>query len=211
MSNKNATPESWRIRPITRRDWSTIERLFGERGACGGCWCMSWRVPSHGQGMGGLQGRAESHEPQAAGRGWKCSCRDRSRSTATDRMVLVRPAGEFFRVSRGCERSAETHPPIRGQWYAFLFSWMAAKGLGTALLQAATERAFALGASEVEGFPAVPCARMSPFRERLRGRGFRSCSSQLTITGGTGRRQAAHLSSDRRCRTIDSSASAVLR
>ena len=23
--------------------WSDLERLFGESGACGGCWCMSWR------------------------------------------------------------------------------------------------------------------------------------------------------------------------
>ncbi len=23
--------------------WQDVERLFGERGACGGCWCMEWR------------------------------------------------------------------------------------------------------------------------------------------------------------------------
>ncbi len=25
--------------------WKDVEALFGPRGACGGCWCMSWRVP----------------------------------------------------------------------------------------------------------------------------------------------------------------------
>src|SRR5712691_10432503 len=29
----------------TASRWSDIEELFGERGACGGCWCMFWRVP----------------------------------------------------------------------------------------------------------------------------------------------------------------------
>lgn len=24
--------------------WPDFERLFGERGACGGCWCMYWRL-----------------------------------------------------------------------------------------------------------------------------------------------------------------------
>ncbi len=24
--------------------WKDFEELFGERGACGGCWCMSWRL-----------------------------------------------------------------------------------------------------------------------------------------------------------------------
>src|SRR6186713_321087 len=32
------------VRDLTPRDWPTIERLFGPRGACGGCWCMVWRV-----------------------------------------------------------------------------------------------------------------------------------------------------------------------
>jgi GNAT superfamily N-acetyltransferase len=30
--------------PLTPRRWKDFEELFGERGACGGCWCMSWRL-----------------------------------------------------------------------------------------------------------------------------------------------------------------------
>jgi len=30
--------------PLTRERWRDFERLFGERGACGGCWCMWWRL-----------------------------------------------------------------------------------------------------------------------------------------------------------------------
>jgi GNAT superfamily N-acetyltransferase len=25
--------------------WADVEALFGERGACAGCWCMFWRLP----------------------------------------------------------------------------------------------------------------------------------------------------------------------
>jgi GNAT superfamily N-acetyltransferase len=28
--------------PLTPDRWKDFEKLFGERGACGGCWCMSW-------------------------------------------------------------------------------------------------------------------------------------------------------------------------
>jgi GNAT superfamily N-acetyltransferase len=28
------------IRPLTASRWKDLETLFGERGACGGCWCM---------------------------------------------------------------------------------------------------------------------------------------------------------------------------
>jgi hypothetical protein len=30
--------------PLTPDRWSDFETLFGERGACGGCWCMLWRL-----------------------------------------------------------------------------------------------------------------------------------------------------------------------
>lgn len=30
--------------PFTPDRWNDFETLFGERGACGGCWCMLWRL-----------------------------------------------------------------------------------------------------------------------------------------------------------------------
>lgn len=30
--------------PLTRERWGDFEELFGSRGACGGCWCMFWRL-----------------------------------------------------------------------------------------------------------------------------------------------------------------------
>jgi hypothetical protein len=32
------------ILPLTPERWPDFERLFGARGACGGCWCMYWRL-----------------------------------------------------------------------------------------------------------------------------------------------------------------------
>ena len=34
-----------RIEPLTPELWPAFERLFGEHGACAGCWCTHWRVP----------------------------------------------------------------------------------------------------------------------------------------------------------------------
>src|SRR5262249_11334986 len=30
--------------PLTPERWPDLEKLFGTRGACGGCWCMTWRL-----------------------------------------------------------------------------------------------------------------------------------------------------------------------
>lgn len=35
---------SLRFNVLTPQRWDDIEKLFGERGACGGCWCMWWRL-----------------------------------------------------------------------------------------------------------------------------------------------------------------------
>ncbi|HSN57983.1 MAG TPA: hypothetical protein VLR72_00715 [Clostridiaceae bacterium] len=32
------------IFPLDISRWEDFETLFGEKGACGGCWCMSWRL-----------------------------------------------------------------------------------------------------------------------------------------------------------------------
>jgi GNAT superfamily N-acetyltransferase len=34
------------IRPLTPELWPALEDLFGEKGACNGCWCMYWRIGS---------------------------------------------------------------------------------------------------------------------------------------------------------------------
>ena len=32
------------IIPLTPANWTDFEQLFGEKGACGGCWCMWWKL-----------------------------------------------------------------------------------------------------------------------------------------------------------------------
>ncbi|MCJ7554313.1 MAG: hypothetical protein MUO34_10570 [Ignavibacteriaceae bacterium] len=30
------------FKPLTSETWKDFEKLFGEKGACAGCWCMYW-------------------------------------------------------------------------------------------------------------------------------------------------------------------------
>jgi len=43
MESKKEKPLKLSFQPVTENRWTDFERLFGERGACGGCWCMFWR------------------------------------------------------------------------------------------------------------------------------------------------------------------------
>lgn len=33
-------------KPLSPQRWTDFETLFGPRGACGGCWCMFWKLPN---------------------------------------------------------------------------------------------------------------------------------------------------------------------
>jgi predicted GNAT family acetyltransferase len=43
------------VREMTPGLWGDLEELFGEKGACGGCWCMWWRIEP-GEKWQGLKG-----------------------------------------------------------------------------------------------------------------------------------------------------------
>jgi GNAT superfamily N-acetyltransferase len=40
----HSSPMTLTIRPLTPDLWPALEDLFGENGACNGCWCMYWRI-----------------------------------------------------------------------------------------------------------------------------------------------------------------------
>ncbi len=42
--NRKGKHQKLDVHPLTKKRWSDFERLFGDRGACGGCWCMYWRL-----------------------------------------------------------------------------------------------------------------------------------------------------------------------
>jgi GNAT superfamily N-acetyltransferase len=144
------------VRPLQPDDWPAITRLFGPNGACGGCWCMWWRVPRGGKLWEEAKGRKNrdafrrlvqsgavhgilafsGDEPV----GWCCFGPRRTFPRVDTVRALKRdcPDGTWSIVC--------FYVPARWRW----------RGVASALLEAATERALALGATEVEGYPVVP-------------------------------------------------------
>ncbi|MBM3555226.1 MAG: GNAT family N-acetyltransferase [Alphaproteobacteria bacterium] len=143
----------WRLRTLRKTDGPVVERLFGSRGACGGCWCMWWRLARGGKLWEESKGEKNRHaflDLIAAGKvhailafegkepvGW-CSFGPRpSFPRLTRSRVLARDVGE-------------------GTWTIacyFLAPAARGRGLGQALLEAARKEAVKLGAKEVEGIP----------------------------------------------------------
>jgi len=44
MPQKQSNTPQLKFHPLTPERWPDLEKLFNPRGACGGCWCMWWRL-----------------------------------------------------------------------------------------------------------------------------------------------------------------------
>ena len=145
-----------RVEPLTPARWKDLEQLFGPRGACGGCWCMYWRIPraqyqtQKGEGnrralhrrvedgaVPGLIGYAAG-EPVA----W-CAVEPRDHYPGLARSRILQPvdARAVWSVSCLYVRSDERR-----------------RGRTVEMLRAAASYAKSQGATIVEGYPHEPGA-----------------------------------------------------
>jgi GNAT superfamily N-acetyltransferase len=143
------------VRPLQEDDWPTIEQLFGPNGACGGCWCMWWRVPQGGKLWDRMKGTKN---------------RDAFRKLVEDgevhAVIAFRGEEPVGWCSFGPRRSYPRLERVRAlrrdwpedTWSILCFyiptAWRR-RGVARLLLKAATARAFKLGAREIEGYPVV--------------------------------------------------------
>jgi GNAT superfamily N-acetyltransferase len=148
MPNKKS-PYTWR--PLSTETWHDFEVLFGERGACGGCWCMTWRCKradfnaSKGAGnKAAIRKLAKSGEPVGIllykddeAIGW-CSVAPRQQFVALENSRVWAPVDDKPVWSVSCFFVAKPH---RNQ------------GLTVKLLKSAVDYAQQHGAKIVEGYP----------------------------------------------------------
>ena len=140
--------------PLTPARWADFERLFGERGACGGCWCMWWRLK-----------RSEFEQKKGAGNkramkaivrkgdvpgiiayagkepvGW-CAVAPREDYGTLERSRILKPVDEQPVWSVVCFFVEKAHRDT---------------GVSVELLEAAVAHAKRHGARIVEGYPVEP-------------------------------------------------------
>ncbi len=146
------TRDDERFEPLTPELWDDLELLFGERGACGGCWCMAPRLTrsefERGKGdanrdalralvmSGRIPGLLAYHgdEPVA----W----------------VAIEPREVFGRLARSRIHAPVDDAPVWSVVCLFLRKDQRRGGLSTRLLRAAVEHVRGRGGPRiVEGYP----------------------------------------------------------
>jgi len=142
------------FRPLTPSRWPDLEALFGERGACGGCWCMWWRLErarfnrQRGPGNKRALKRIVKNGPPpgllayAGGRpvGW-CALGPRASYSALERARTLKPVDE---------------KPVWSVVCFFVARGFRGRELSVKLLKAAAAYARRRGARILEGYPVDP-------------------------------------------------------
>lgn len=140
--------------PTTPDRWGDVEKLFGERGACGGCWCMLWRLPrpqyerQKGQGnrealksiveAGSAPGVLAYADGQAVG--W----------------CALAPREDYPRLERSRLLQRVDDKPVWSVTCFFVAKHVRRTGVSVELLKAAVAHAKSCGARIVEGYPIAP-------------------------------------------------------
>jgi GNAT superfamily N-acetyltransferase len=142
------------FQPLTPDRWSDLESLFGERGACGGCWCMYWRLTraNYNLDKGEKNKRAmkaiveagetpgilayDKGEPVA----W-CSVAPRESFPAFDRSRILKPVDD---------------QPVWSVACLFVDKKHRRQGVSVKLLKAAIDFVGKRGGRVIEGYPVDP-------------------------------------------------------
>ena len=139
------------FRPLTPERWPDVQRLFGPRGACAGCWCMWWRLSRAEWKQGKGEGNREAFrklvrsgaEPgvlaYAHGEpvGW-CAIAPREQYPVLDHSRILRRVDD---------------KPVWSVTCFFVERQFRHQGLSIKLLKAAAEFARGHRANIVEGYP----------------------------------------------------------
>ncbi|HEX2697065.1 MAG TPA: GNAT family N-acetyltransferase [Anaerolineales bacterium] len=140
--------------PLTPKRWADFESLFGPRGACGGCWCMFWKLPNKDFGDMAYDGnKAAQKEVVASG------VVPGLLAYATGEAVgwiAVEPRSEYPRLARSRVLKPVDNKPVWSITCFFTRKDFRGKGVTVALLQAAIDHAHKHGGKIVEGYPVEP-------------------------------------------------------
>lgn len=140
--------------PVTKDRWSDFETLFGERGACGGCWCMLWRLTrkefesQKGEGnrramkaiiqSGKIPGILAYSRGQPVA--W-CSVAPREHFPSLGRSRILKPLDEL---------------PVWSITCLFVEKPYRRRGISTRMIAAAVEHVKKQGGTLVEAYPVEP-------------------------------------------------------
>ena len=148
------------FRPLTSARWGDLEALFGPRGACGGCWCMSWLLTRKAfDEQRGEGNRLAFRALVESGTEPGILAYSDGRPVA---WCAIGPRERYVRLERSRTLARVDEEPVWSIVCFFVAKALRRSGVSVALIRAAAEFAAERGAKIVEGYPVEPYAATMP-------------------------------------------------
>ncbi len=140
--------------PLTINRWKDLESLFGERGACGGCWCMWWRLKrSEFERQKGKKNKVALKKIVKSGQVPGIIAYSEGRPIA---WCSVGPRETFPALERSRVLKRIDDKPVWSVVCLFITKGFRKRGVSVAILRAAVVYAKKKGVKIVEGYPIEP-------------------------------------------------------
>lgn len=138
------------IRPLTPELWPSLEDLFGRTGACGGCWCMYWRIGSAYQKRPRDENKADFERVVKKGPPPGILAYDGDRAVG---WCQVTPRRELPGLARGRFTAPVDDKPVWSVSCFYVRTGMRKTGVMTALVDSAIDFAGKAKATILEAYP----------------------------------------------------------
>lgn len=139
------------IRPLTIDLWPQFELLFGSNGACGGCWCMWWRLKrSDFQEGAGLDNKTAFKRIVRKGPPPGLLAFDGNQAVGWCQLT---PRSELPTLNRSRMLAAPDPVPVWSVSCFFVRRGYRGKGIMSALIESAIHFAKGSGAPALEAYP----------------------------------------------------------
>jgi GNAT superfamily N-acetyltransferase len=140
--------------PLTLNRWKDLESLFGERGACGGCWCMWWRLArSQFEKQKGSKNKAALKKIVRSGQVPGILAYAQGKPIA---WCSVGPRETYPALERSRTLKRLDHEPVWSIVCLFVAKPFRDQGVSVRIIKAAVNYAKKNGAKIVEGYPKEP-------------------------------------------------------
>ncbi len=149
-----------KFEPLTPKTWQAFEALFGERGACGGCWCMNERLRKADFEEGKYDGNKQRmKEIVWAGKPTGLLAFYDGEAIA---WCSLAPREEFARIENSRVHKRIDDQPVWSMTCFFIKKEFRHCGLSGALIEAAKKYARQHKIKILEAYPAIPYADKMP-------------------------------------------------
>lgn len=150
-------PFDLEIHPVTPERWPDLERLFGPRGACAGCWCMWWKLSRAEFGRQSREERRKGLKRLAESGSVPGLLAYRGGELAGWCALGPREGYPSLERSRTLKRIDDA--PVWSIVCFYVGRRFRRQGITARLIEAAVDYAASRGASTVEAYPVDPTGR----------------------------------------------------